>query len=544
MGKASKKKSRRDHRGSRRNNDDLEHANKKQTGESSSAILTDLNSLDSAKRNSAIVMFKDLLMQNINNVTVIGKLATNETLSSLSLRLIDSNTGIRMQAVKCFLAIVRSGVKFAEKIVNLGIHETIRNMLIEVTSQPSSDSDEAIDDLLCIIYLLCLHYPSTYSNNSDALLSLALSNMSPGVPYSRRVSFSEYLSSCSSSTATVTAQQSAWGALYRELSAVISTQRLCLTSESPSDYLLVLQCAVVTNLLTAIPAIPHDEALIRHVLAILTDSLYLSHASFSPPPTTDSMVVDAGDTAAHVIDSSIGKYKSLSLKVNYAMASLLCPVDYQCCIHHHCGLSAATTPSVPPMRYPSYSLTFGARPLLRLNQSFLHAPHMPLTVPYRYQVAAEALSKFFTDQEKVDDSTSSKKSATSSADFKGRFREGFNAYFSVCLQSAVRLAVLSTSKAADSVPIAESLTAGAGAGLVSEVDSSKIVAEGTGSEDVISGMAGGGGEIFSGEAPGSDSNIDDVLEVFLSSLCAATDYAALSLNGESQHIMPRLCLRR
>ena len=131
MGKVSKKKSRRDNRGSRRSNNDLEQSARKPTGESSSMILTEMTSMDLKKRLSAIIMYKDLLMQNLNNLTVITKLTTVEILSSLSLRLIDSVSGVRSEAVKCFLAVARCGTKFAEKIFFIRI-ENIRSKQVFV----------------------------------------------------------------------------------------------------------------------------------------------------------------------------------------------------------------------------------------------------------------------------------------------------------------------------------------------------------------------------------------------------------------------------
>ena len=325
MGKASKKKSRRDNRGSRRSNEDLEHTDKKQIGENSSIILTDLNSIDPKKRRSAIVMFKDLLLQNLNNVTVVGKLTTSEILSTLSLRLIDSNFAIRSQAVKCFLIITRCGIKFAEKIVHLGIHETIRRMLEEVALSASSESDEMIDDLLCTVHLLSIHCQNAFLGSADTLMALALSNLSENNAIARKISFSEYLLNCSSDSSAVTARQQIWANLYEQLCNILSAQQLSHSLESYSDYFLVLLSAVATNLLTSIPTLPHSEPVISKILRILIESLHLQHvlAHTTLPHSADS---DAGSLMAiipseteiqsDVINSSsIGKYKTLTLKV-------------------------------------------------------------------------------------------------------------------------------------------------------------------------------------------------------------------------------------
>ena len=325
MGKVSKKKSRRDNRGSRRSNEDLERTDKKQIGESSSIILTDLNSIDPKKRRSAIVMFKDLLLQNLNNVTVVGKLTTSEILSTLSLRLIDSNFAIRSQAVKCFLIITRCGVKFAEKIEHIGIHETIRRMLEEVALSASSESDEMIDDLLCTVHLLSIHCQNSFLGSADTLIALALSNLSDDNAIARKISFSEYLLNCSSDSSAVTAQQEIWANLYDQLSTILSAQQLSHSFESQSDYFLVLLSAVATNLLTSIPTLTRSEPVISKTLRILSESLYLQHvvAHAIPPDSADSdadsvMVISPSGTEIQsevMNSSSIGKYKTLTLKV-------------------------------------------------------------------------------------------------------------------------------------------------------------------------------------------------------------------------------------
>ena len=324
MGKASKKKSRRDNRGSRRSNDDLEHSNKKQSGEHSSIILTDLSSIDVRKRASAIEMFKDLLLQNLNNGTVMGKLTTNEILSSLSLRLIDSNAGVRWQAVKCFLAIVRSGVKFAERVVNLGIHDTIRRMLEEESSSGSTDNDDLIDDLLGVLNFLNLHCADIMGTSTIAVIALASSNLTGDVGESRRISFAEYLLNCSSSTSSVTAHTSLWLDLYLRLAQFSSSiPQLSHVSESRSDYLLVLVSAIMTNLLSRLPTITHSHSQISTIITILTESLHLTHPSLfcssSDQPEGDgSMAVVSSDAAAvPFLSKDMGQYKTLSMKVTY-----------------------------------------------------------------------------------------------------------------------------------------------------------------------------------------------------------------------------------
>jgi hypothetical protein len=330
MGKVSKKKSRRDNRGSRRSNNDLEQSARKPMGENSSMILTEMTSMDPKKRLSAIIMYKDLLMQNLNNLTVITKLTTVEILSSLSLRLIDSSNGVRLEAVKCFLAVARCGAKFAERIFDLGIHETLRKMLEELSASTSSSDDTVVDDLLCIVHLLSSHYPPTYSSSSGSLLSLAMSNLAPHIIDTRRISFAEYLVNSSTNYTLVVSQEKVWAGLYIDMSNLIADKKLSEEPESMQNYLLVLLCSIMSNLLCSLPhpTVPHSEQLMLSILNALTDSLHIEQKSLSPPTgsgCSNDMVVDGtiieikSEKAATptVYDSllNIGKYRILCLKV-------------------------------------------------------------------------------------------------------------------------------------------------------------------------------------------------------------------------------------
>lgn len=171
MGKVSKKKSRSINRGSRKSNEDLEHSRKNVTDNNSNnsqSILSNLNSIDIKKRLNAITMLSDLLSQHKKNAVILDKLISTETLSSLSMRIIDSNVSIRTLAIKCFLTITRCGIKYTEKIISLGIHQSILQMLYEISNSEQDfdiSNDDLIDDILCIIRLLTLYYPLIFAEN-------------------------------------------------------------------------------------------------------------------------------------------------------------------------------------------------------------------------------------------------------------------------------------------------------------------------------------------------------------------------------------------
>ena len=139
-------------------------------------------------------------------------------------------------------------------------------------------------------------------------------------------------------------------------------------------------------------------------------------------------------------------------------------------------------------------------------------------------------------------------------DFKTLFKDNFNTYYSLCLQSAASLAsVLATDEAGASAATTTTTAitsttdmgtgTGTGTGSDSAVNSSN---QNKNSKEVLNGMcstedgsASVIDSIFSGdcECGESDSNVQDVLEALLNSLCSSTDYGALSLQGESKAIM-------
>ena len=137
----------------------------------------------------------------------------------------------------------------------------------------------------------------------------------------------------------------------------------------------------------------------------------------------------------------------------------------------------------------------------------------------------------------------------------------FNTYFSLCLHTAGQLAAIplpiplplplagkslgsqgsgSDSITATSVPEmsynndSAVVDSKSGLDIMSGVCSTGSVSMTNGSNGVIDKMFSSTVSESSSETE-SNSNIRDLLEAFLNSLCTATDYAALSLSGESSH---------
>lgn len=267
MGKVSKKKSRRDNRGSRRNNEEME-TNRKQSTESSSTILTNLNSIDVKKRMSGLAMFKDLLYQNLKSTSAVDKLTSVEVLSSLSIRIIDSNNEIRFETIKCFLAIVRCGQKFAEKIADTGVLQNLLNILDEMCSMDISlnvkGNNDVINDLLSIIKVMNLH-SLVHSNNTESLLLLAVRNLTSSSE-SRRIIFAEYLLNISTKI-SITSHSLHWSKIGTEILNILSS------NSKKSENLSVLLSSIMINLYIYHPSTINND--IITILKILINNLNL-----------------------------------------------------------------------------------------------------------------------------------------------------------------------------------------------------------------------------------------------------------------------------
>ena len=174
------------------------------------------------------------------------------------------------------------------------------------------------------------------------------------------------------------------------------------------------------------------------------------------------------------------------------------------------------------------------------------------------QTAADALSRFFTKKERSNDRDENSpknpcadtNNDSKCVDFKEQFREVFNTYFSLCIHTAGQLAAIplplpgkyqgsglipatpvpeisfnSDSAAVGSTTGSDTMNGVCGTGNVSMVIAN-------GSNGVIDKMFSSTVSEICSETENS-SNIRDLLEAFLNSVCTATDYAALSLSGES-----------
>jgi hypothetical protein len=311
-------------------------------------------------------------------------------------------------------------------MVSLGIHQTILQMLDEVTNagpsknnsnHDNNDNDKAIDDLLSIIKLFSLHCP-TVQYSIEGIVTLAMRNIVSEIADSRRIPFAEYLLHCSSFSTIISSNVSQWTNLYNELVLVLSSQSLLPNpnlnpNSSSSEYITVLLSSVLINLFISIPNIPLDHPSIGSTLNIIIESLRFSSLSPSlSPSNTESQELD------------VSMYKTLILKT-----------------------------------------------------------------------ASDSLSKMFSGKGK-----------------DLHFLSYFNSYFTVCLQSALRLAKTS-----------------------SQLRSSEGVSMVTGGTDNSKETEG-----FEAQSS-EDEGVEEALEAMISCLCSTAEMSASQLKGQSVCSFIQLC---
>lgn len=165
MGKALKGKSRQSRRqdaisgdvgGAAHSTESNTNRNRNATNESApSAIIIKLNSIDSNKRLGALIMLNDLLIQNQSRPVALEKLTCSETLSALSVRLLDANSQVVQQTVLCLTTMSRIGREFIEKLGTVGITSAVVRLLSEsmLLLSPSSVDHNAPQNTLLHILL-------------------------------------------------------------------------------------------------------------------------------------------------------------------------------------------------------------------------------------------------------------------------------------------------------------------------------------------------------------------------------------------------------
>ena len=128
-------------------------------------------------------MLNGLLMQNQTRPVALDKLTCPETLSALSVRLLDACSEVVQQTVLCLTTMARIGRKFVEKLCSVGIDSTVVRLLSESMLLRSSPVDNVPQSTLLniILELVKVMYVSSalfVQNQGVAITSLILQHSS------------------------------------------------------------------------------------------------------------------------------------------------------------------------------------------------------------------------------------------------------------------------------------------------------------------------------------------------------------------------------
>ena len=110
-------------------------------------VVSKLNSLDAQKRLAALIMLHDLLIQNQWRPRALVKLASRETLTALSVRLLDANVDVMKQAVLCVTTMCRlKAAGVADQVHAMGIDATAVRLLSDASRSMAPD-----DAVFCML---------------------------------------------------------------------------------------------------------------------------------------------------------------------------------------------------------------------------------------------------------------------------------------------------------------------------------------------------------------------------------------------------------
>lgn len=186
MGKAAKSKSRQTRRTDSDGVGNLSSVGGNNAMNTTPGIVVKLGSIDSKKRLGALVMLNDLLIQNAARSMALGKLTEPETLSALSVRLLDTSVEVVHQTIICLVTISRMGKLYVEKLSFIGLDVTIVRLLSQSLSTIDADQTDVGSNiqrsipflLLELVKVMFTNAPSFARSKSDSIATMILQNSS------------------------------------------------------------------------------------------------------------------------------------------------------------------------------------------------------------------------------------------------------------------------------------------------------------------------------------------------------------------------------
>lgn len=365
MGKAAKSKSRQTRRADTDGVGNLSPVgslvdNPSTNSNSTPGIVVKLGSMDSKKRLAALVMLNDLLVQNSSRSMALEKLTEPDTLSALSVRLLDTSIEVVQQTILCLVTISRMGKLYVEKLSLIGLDVTIVRLL----SQSLSTIDTALTGegtnvqrtipflLLELVKVMFTNSPSFARSKKDSIATMILQNSSKLVSHINVAEFVCELLSITTVDSAGLCRQLYDGQLHETVKAVLVVPSEHATTDGTADggitaatlCLDTLLSAILLNLLSCVDRDVHQAnassllVLLPRLIDRVSLQLPLTTASSTASAViaaSTSMTVDDVVTAAravrtlddnkvreHVFDNPLPPFFTLSENLKQSVFSI------------------------------------------------------------------------------------------------------------------------------------------------------------------------------------------------------------------------------
>ena len=224
-------------------------------------IVVKLGSIDSKKRLGALVMLNDLLIQNSARSMALGKLTEPETLSALSVRLLDTSIEVVQQTIICLITISRMGKLYVEKLSLIGLDVTIVRLLsqslstidIIQTGEAGSNVQRSIPFLLLeLVKVMFTNAPSFAKSKRDSIATMILQNSSKLVSHINVAEFVCELLSITTVDSAVLCRQLYDGQLHGTVKAALVLSPNHTTAEEAANNEITTAALCLDTLLSAI----------------------------------------------------------------------------------------------------------------------------------------------------------------------------------------------------------------------------------------------------------------------------------------------------
>ena len=274
-------------------------------------------------------MLNDLLMQNQSRPVALDKLTCSETLSALSVRLLDARLEVVQQTLLCLSTMSRIGEKYIDKLGTVGIDSTVVRLFSEwmplPTSSINNDSSHDATLLNIIVEVVKLMYVNSAvfaENQRSAIASLILRHSSK---LQSTIPLSELVYELTLTDFSICQLFNA-GQLHLYLKGVLALNSTDTVDHDDSRQRVELSYNYHRSILSAILLFvlssvehSHDEAVSLLLSRLVgwvrfNDDLSRTHDVSSTSCNPSTMLVDCGGETARSGDTSASR--AVHIKVN------------------------------------------------------------------------------------------------------------------------------------------------------------------------------------------------------------------------------------